>query len=68
MIQGLSTATDDQGVIQVLGLDGLEGLLPGGPVSVSRRAELSAVQVGGDNGTLNSGSSAYREVPGPRLH
>ena len=33
-------AVDNQGVIQGLGLDGLKGLLPVGPLSVSRRAEL----------------------------
>ena len=36
----LSTAVDSQGVVQGLGLDGLKGLLPVGPLSVSRRAEL----------------------------
>ena len=36
----LSTAVDGQGMIQGLGLDGLNGLLPVGPLSVSRRAEV----------------------------
>ena len=36
----LCTAVDSQGVVQGLGLEGLKGFLPVGPLSVSRRAEL----------------------------